>query len=260
MGTTLLAVALGVLRNVAEYRRQAMSAQAAEQTASPPLERWWRKWWRERKSGIKLSIGLWLLLFLYCFVKSSYDDFHRVDGERSTLTQQLSKLQDYAKHKDDYDKQLTWAQSETKHWQDAYQRAAKGDTDRKLSAEDESTLYDELARVGNQPINKSYAVLEIMVSCPKEAHRFGYQLLQIFKKAHWQVPDQPNISKSDLDVLSNSAVEGITIFTDDFQNHGQFLRFALLDAHINAEVIPFSQVIPHLSPKVKGTIVWVGER
>jgi hypothetical protein len=216
-----------------------------------------REHWRQT-AWITIQTVFWVTLVLYGPI-IIYSVGRTVYDDHQQLASKVGGLQEYAKNKADYDRRMKWAEGEVNHWQEAYQRATKGDTERKLSTEDESSLYDALTRVGNKPINQSFAKVEILTSCPKESHRFGYQLLQVFKNAHWQIPSRPP-DKNDLDILTNAALEGITIFTDDPQDHGQFLRFALLDAHVDSQVVTLSQVVPHLSSKMKGTIIWVGEK
>jgi hypothetical protein len=261
MGTTALALVIGWLRNVAEYRKQAMSARAPAMPEQP-TEKWWKQWWRERKLGIKLSLKLWLLLFLYFAVRSGYDDFHQVDGERSKAANELAQLQDYAKHKKEYDEQLAWAKGEVQQWQEAYQRCAKGETqpDRKMSSEEESALYDALARISKGSTkNNDFLKIQIGASCGIEPRRFKEQIWQAFDRAHWPVPPNPRLNKAQLDGLNKVALEGITIFTDQMRN-GMYLQAILREAHVDSQVATFEQMLFPPIMNMKGTIIWVGDK
>ena len=175
--------------------------------------------------------------------------------DHQDLVGRLAELQDYAKNKAIYDQRSKWAEAEVKHWQEAYQRAARGDTkpDRILSREDQDTLYNELVRLSKDAKNKDYAKLEITsVGCERESRGLAYQLFDVFKKAHWDVPMDPKFDKREMNALSANAVEGITIFSDDQGNKARFIQFTLRDVSLD------SQIYPLPAPGLKGTIIMIG--
>jgi hypothetical protein len=107
-------------------------------------------------------------------------------------------LEEYKRNKDRYDDELRWAKADVRHWQDAYQPAAKGETipDRVMSREEEGALYDNLDRIAKTTKNQDYVALKMGVSsCGREPRQFAYQMWEVFNKAHWKVPLDPKFSK-----------------------------------------------------------------
>jgi hypothetical protein len=51
-----------------------------------------RQWWLEVRSGVKLTLIIWLLLFVYCLVEASYQRFNPVQAENTLLKQQITSL------------------------------------------------------------------------------------------------------------------------------------------------------------------------
>jgi hypothetical protein len=163
-------------------------------------------------------------------------------------------LKEYAKNKEDYDRRMKWAEGELRHWQDAYQRAARGETrpDRIMNHEEEGALYDDLVRLSKDSRNKDYIRIKLASVPERESRQFASQLWQVFQKAHWDVPMDPKFSGKDMAALNASAMEGVTIFTDDPGNRGRFLQFSLRDANID------SQIYPLPAPDLKGTVIMIG--
>lgn len=200
--------------------------------------------------GVFLAAGVCglVLMALAAFgVRTIYEDHQALIGR-------IHELQDYAKNKADFDRRLSWAEGEVKHWQDAYQRAARGETkpDRIMNHEEEGALYDDLVRLAKDPRNKQYIKIKLTSVPDRESRQLGYQLWQVFQKAHWDVPIDPKFSSADTTALNGASVEGVTIFTDDPTNHGAFLQFSLRDANID------SQVYRLPAPNLKGTVVVIG--
>jgi|SRR5580704_1437516 hypothetical protein len=175
-------------------------------------------------------------------------------GDHQALVGRIRELDDYAKNKADFDRRLSWAEGEVKHWQDAYQRAARGETkpDRIMNHEEEGALYDDLARLTKDPRNKEYIKIKLTSVSDRESRQLANQLWQVFQKAHWNVPIDPKFSNADVTALNSASVEGVTIFTDDPTNHGVFLQFSLRDANID------SQVYRLPAPNLKGTVIVIG--
>jgi hypothetical protein len=249
MGTTALALGAGWVRNVVEYRRLRIM--------QSPDETWWKKWWAERRQGIKLSTGIWFFLLLYCCFQAAYQQYNPVAEDNHNLRFQLSQLEDYRKNKEQYDRDLAWAKAEVRHWQDAYEREAKGETvpDRILSPEEESSLYDELHQTAKSAKNKDYATTYIGAVQDREAGRLWTQLDDIFRKSHWNVPLSSGVDKKVWTALSRSLPVQIVIYSDDMTK-ATFLMLALHNAaHLNSQVMPDSSLG---IPDFKGTLVWIG--
>jgi hypothetical protein len=210
-------------------------------------EHWKRTAWVAIQTAFAVTLVIYGPVAIYSVVKTVYDD-------HQGLVNRLNELNEYAKNKADYDRRLRWAEGEVRHWQDAYQRAAKGETkpDRIMNHEEEGALYDDLIHVAQDPRNKDYIKIELTSVAERESRQLTYQLWQVFHKAHWDVPIDPKFSSEDLAALNGSAYEGVTIFTDDPANRGRFLQFTLRDANID------SQVYPLPAPTSKGTIIMVG--
>ena len=225
-------------------------------TQSPEHE-WLAKWWTERKQGIKLSTGIWLLLFLYCCFEAAYQRYKPLHEDNKSLQAQLDKLEEYRTNKEKYDHDLAWAKAEVRHWQDAYERAAKGETvpDRILSHEEENSLYDALYQLSRDSKNRAYATASFGGVQDREARHLWGSLDEIFRKAHWNVPLSSHIDKRAWAKLTDSAPMEIDIYSDDMSK-GTFLMLALHNAaHLNSQALPISGLgIPNL----KGTIIWVG--
>jgi hypothetical protein len=244
MGTTLLAVIAGWARNAWRARGRIKTQQSLEQ------------WWKEVRSGITVTLVGWLLLFLYCCFEAGYQTFHATIGENRRLAAQLGELKDYAEHRADYDRRLKWAEGETRHWQYAYERSARGEShpDRKLSPEEEGTLYDALTRLAKDARNKDFISIKMGSVQDREARALAWQLFNIFQmRAHWHVPIDSKFTKKQIEALNANAQIGITIFSDDM-SRGQFLQFTLRDANLDAQVSP----IPSSEPGLKGSILWIG--
>jgi hypothetical protein len=189
---------------------------------------------------------------VYSLVRTVYDDHQQ-------LATRLAELQEYAKNKKKYDEDLKWAQSETKHWQEA---ATRGGTqpDRKMNSEEESALFEALDRIRKDTKSKDFLTIQIAASCGKEPQMFRDQIWHAFDSAHWPVPPRPTLSKRQLDALNAENYGGVTIFTDQPQWAmfvGAYLRDA---AHISSQVYSFDQVPPLKALNMKGTIIWVGDK
>jgi hypothetical protein len=199
---------------------------------------------------ITVMLTVYFPQFAWEVIKTAHDD-------HQSLARRTSELSTYVKSKDQYERDLEWAKGEVRHWQEAYQRAAKGETipDRIMSHEEEGTLYDALDRLAKDSRNKDYVAIKIgSIGCERESQQLAYQVWQVFQKAHWRVPLNPKFTDKEVTALNASTLKGVTIFTDDPGNHGVFLQISLRDAHLD------SQVYPPPSPTLKGTIIWVGQK
>lgn len=257
MGTTALALGAGWVRNVVEYRRRAMTQQASESPSPKAKKHWLKKWWHETRPGIQLTMGLWLLLFLYCCFEAAYQRYKPLAEETHNLQTKLNELENYRKNKEQYDRDLAYEKGEVRHWQDAFEREAKGETvpDRILSHEEENSLYDALYLTSKNPKNKDYATLYMGAVQDREARHLWTQLDRIFRNAHWSIPLNSKIDKKVWDTLINSAPIEIVIYSDDMSK-GTFLMFTLHNtAHLNSTVLPDAAIGV---PGFKGTLIWIG--
>lgn len=87
MGTTSLAVGVGLLRSIAKNRSRAMKE---------PNAKWWKlsdPEWKEIWSGAKITLVLWSLLFVYCVFEASYNNFHACDNSRKEMQSANTQLQ-----------------------------------------------------------------------------------------------------------------------------------------------------------------------
>ena len=151
---------------------------------------------------------------------------------------------------------------EARHWQEAYERVTRGDEhpDRHLDGKDRRKLRQALEAMSNDPGAKEYIKLEFGISPNVEAQRFGFQLYQIFRDAHWNVSrprtDFPDELWEEMQSDGGASyVSGIYVFSDDMER-GQSLSLILNDC-CQLGVI----VNPKGSPQsFKGTMLWVGNK
>jgi hypothetical protein len=193
-------------------------------------------------------------LLVFSLVQTVYDD-------HESLATQVKELHHYAENKNQLGDQLRQLRSETRHWQDAYQRVSRGEThpDRILSSEETNTLFEELRRISKDVRNKDYVKLDFGSVQDREASHLAVQLFRTLKEAHWNctwkafptIPPGKEIPK-ELQFIY-MAPAGVTIWTDQPNNMGMFLMWALKDVGLDATVNPGPT-----PPGFKGTLVWVG--
>ncbi len=180
--------------------------------------------------------------------------------DHQSIVAKAQELQHFGDEKNQLEAQLRQARSETQHWQDAYQRLARGDThpDRILSREETNTLYEALLRLSKDQKNKDYVRVQLGCVQDREASRLAFQLSQILREAHWnvtwkslpQIPPGKPIPK-EFEFLYSAPV-GISIWTDRPNDKGMFLQWMMKDVGLDASVNPTPP-----PPDLKDTLIWV---
>lgn len=215
--------------------------------------------WRQNaavtlKVVIMVTLVIYLPLFGYSVIRTVYDD-------HESLVTRVQALRHYAETKDQLEEQVKQSRSEARHWQDAYQRMARGEThpDRILSSEETNTLYENFKRISKDSRNKDYLKLDFGSVQDREASRLAVQLFQVFTEAHWNVkwrkvpPTAPGKPLPKDFEFIYVAPAGVSIWTEQPSNKGQFLMWSLKDAGLDVTVNPSPA-----PPSFKGTLVWVG--
>ena len=205
-----------------------------------------------------VTLVIYFPLLSYSVIRTVYDD-------HESLVSHVRELRHYAENQKQQEEQLTQLRSETRHWQDAYQRMARGEThpDRILSSEESNALYEKLREISKNPRNKEFANDFVKVEFgsvqDREASHLAFQLSQIFREAHWNVawkslpataPGRPIPKESEFIYL---APAGVTIWTERPNDKGTFLMWSLKDAGLDVSVNPGP-----IPLSFKGTLVWVG--
>ncbi len=206
------------------------------------------------KVMFKVTLVIYLPLLSYSVIRTVYDD-------HESLVSHVRELRRYAENQKQQEEQLRQLRSETRHWQDAYQRMARGEThpDRILSSEESNTLYEKLREISKNPRNKEFVKVDFGSVQDREASRLAVQLSQIFREAHWNVtwkslpataPGKPIPKEFEFIYL---APAGVSVWTEQPNDKGTFLMWSVKDAGLDVTVNP--SPIP---PSFKGTLVWVG--
>jgi cell division protein FtsB len=192
---------------------------------------------------VVVNLIIYGTLLVFSAIRTVFDD-------HESLVAQVKELRHYAENKNQLEEQVKQSRSEARHWQDAYQRMARGEThpDRILSSEETNSLYEKLREISKNPRNKEFAKDFVKVNFgsvqDREASRLAVQLFQIFREAHWNVtwkslpataPGRPIPKEFESIYL---APAGVSIWTEQPNDKGTFLMWSLKDAGLDVIVNP----------------------
>jgi capsular polysaccharide biosynthesis protein len=205
---------------------------------------------------VVVSIGLWGTLFMRSFIHTTFDDHMALGAKIAELKKKNNQLLS-ASEVPQLKTALKQAQADAQRWQDSYQRIASHEVapDRILSSQQIAALYDELQLVRTYATNDEIISIEIGGSSCQEASHLAYQIFQVFSSAHWRAKFKPNMGGDLKAAYKNFQTFGISIWSDQPNNRGVFLKSALRGAGLESEVNPFP-----LPPGFKGTVIWVEEK